>query len=87
MRNNNPRRDGIAAGGTAGKVDRTEFTSPPLPDQAHPDADDLRVERIAAQLEEAEQQRLTDDWIKNSSTPTPTLGTCRRAPFSWTRSM
>jgi hypothetical protein len=26
--------------------------------------DDLRVEHIAAQLEEAEQQRLTDDWIK-----------------------
>jgi hypothetical protein len=77
MTNNNPRRDGIAAG-AAGKVDCTEFTSPPLPDQAHRDADDLRVERIAAQfeeaddlrvehiaaqLEEAEQQRLTDDWI------------------------
>ena len=25
--------------------------------------DDLRVEQIAAQLEEAEQQRLTDCWI------------------------
>ena len=34
MTNNNPRHDGIAAG-AAGKVDRTEFTSPPLPDQAH----------------------------------------------------
>jgi hypothetical protein len=28
------------------------------------DADDLRVEHIVAQLEEAEQQRLADDWIK-----------------------
>ena len=28
------------------------------------DADDLRVEQIAAQLEEAEQQRLTDYWLK-----------------------
>ena len=27
------------------------------------DADDLRVEQIAAQLEEAEQQRLTDCWV------------------------
>jgi len=27
------------------------------------DADDLRVEQIAAQLEEAEQQRLAADWI------------------------
>ena len=59
MTKNNPRRDGIAAG-AAGKVDCTEFTSPPLPDQAHRDADDLRVERIAAQLEEAEQQLLAD---------------------------
>ena len=63
-----PRRDGITAG-AAGKVDLTEFTSPPLPDQAHRDADDLRVERIAAQLEEAEQQRLTDDWIKEQQHP------------------
>jgi hypothetical protein len=61
MRNNNPRRDGIAAG-AAGKVEATEFTSPLLPDQAHPDADDLRVERIAAQLEEAEQKLLSDYW-------------------------
>ena len=60
MTNKNPRRDGITAG-AAGKLDATEFTSPLLPDQA--DADDLRVEHIAAQLEEAEQQRLTDDWI------------------------
>jgi hypothetical protein len=58
----NPRRDGITAG-AAGKVDPTEFTSPPLPDQADRSADDLRVEHIATQLEEAEQQRLTDDWI------------------------
>ena len=28
------------------------------------DADDLRVEHIAAQREGAEQQRLTDDWLK-----------------------
>ena len=63
MTNKNPRRDRITAG-AVGKVDATEIISPPLPDQAHRDADDLRVERIAAQLEEAEQQRLTDDWIK-----------------------
>jgi hypothetical protein len=31
------------------------------------DADDLRVEHIAAQLEEAEQQRLTDDWIERAT--------------------
>jgi hypothetical protein len=31
------------------------------------DADDLRVEQIAAQLEEAEQQRLTDDWIERAT--------------------
>jgi hypothetical protein len=68
MTNKNPRRDRITAG-AAGKVDFTEFTSPPLPDQAHPNADDLRVEHIAAQLEEAEQQRLTDDWIKEQQHP------------------
>jgi hypothetical protein len=61
MTNKNPRRDGITAG-AAGKVDPTEFTSPSLPDQAQSDADDLRVERIAAQLEEAGQQRLTNYW-------------------------
>jgi hypothetical protein len=33
-----------------------------LPTQREPD--DLRVERIAAQLEEAEQQRLTDNWTE-----------------------
>jgi hypothetical protein len=33
------------------------------------DADDLRVERIAAQLEEAEQQRLPDDWIEEQQHP------------------
>jgi len=43
-------------------------TAPPA------DADDLRVEQIAAQLEEAEQQRLTDDWIEEQHTPTSTLG-------------
>jgi hypothetical protein len=64
----NPRRDGITAG-AAGKVDLTEFTSPPLSDQEHRDADDLRVERIAAQLEEAEQQLLADDWIKEQQHP------------------
>ena len=68
MTNKNPRRDRITAG-AVGKVDATEITSPPLPDQAHRDADDLRVERIAAQLEEAEQQRLTDDWIKEQQHP------------------
>jgi hypothetical protein len=57
----NARRDGIAAG-KAGKVNLTEFTAPPLADQAYSDADDLRVERIAAQLEEAGQQRLTNYW-------------------------
>ena len=31
------------------------------------DADDLRVEQIAAQLEEAEQQRLTDYWIQTAT--------------------
>jgi hypothetical protein len=31
------------------------------------DADDLRVEQIAAQLEEAEQQRLTDNWIERAT--------------------
>jgi hypothetical protein len=31
------------------------------------DADDLRVEHIAAQLEEAEQQRLTDYWIEGAT--------------------
>jgi hypothetical protein len=61
----NARRDGIAAG-KAGKVNLTEFTAPPLADQAYSDADDLRVEHIAAQLEEAEQQRLTDDWIASA---------------------
>ena len=30
---------------------------------ANEEADDLRVEQIAAQLEEAEQQRLAADWI------------------------
>jgi hypothetical protein len=33
------------------------------------EADDLRVEAIAAQLEEAEQQRLTDDWIERATEP------------------
>jgi hypothetical protein len=33
------------------------------------DADDLRIEHIAAQLEEAEQRRLTDDWIKGFLPP------------------
>ena len=33
------------------------------------DADDLRVEHIAAQLEEAEQQRLTDDWLEEQEPP------------------
>jgi hypothetical protein len=68
MTNSKPRRDRITAG-AAGKVALTEFTSPPLPDKAHRDADDLRVEHIAAQLEEAEQQRLTDDWIKKQQHP------------------
>ena len=75
MKNQHPRHDGITAGG-AGKVDPTEYTSPPLPDQAHRDADDLRVERIAAQLEEAEQQLLADYWraglggiVKNDTAP------------------
>jgi hypothetical protein len=63
MTNSKPRRDRIAAG-AAGKVDATESASPPLPDQAQCDADDLRVEHIAAQLEEAEQHLITDDWIK-----------------------
>ena len=31
------------------------------------DADDLRVEQIAAQLEEAEQQRFTDYWIERAT--------------------
>jgi hypothetical protein len=31
------------------------------------DADDLRVEHIAAQLEEAEQQSLADDWIERAT--------------------
>ena len=79
MTNNNPRRDGITAG-AAGRVVPTEFTSPPLPDQAHREANDprveriaaqfeeadLRIEQIAAQLEEAEQQRLADYWIANA---------------------
>jgi hypothetical protein len=30
-------------------------------------ADDLRVEQIATQLEESEQQRLTDDWIEEAT--------------------
>jgi hypothetical protein len=36
-------------------------TAPPA------DADDLRVEHITAQLEEAEQQRLTDCWIEKAT--------------------
>jgi hypothetical protein len=78
MKKEDPRRDGTTAG-AKGKVDVTEFTSPPLPDQAHRDADDLRVERIAAQLEEAEQQRLTDDLIKEQQHPD---ADARRSPPS-----
>jgi hypothetical protein len=93
MTNKNPRRDGITAG-AAGKVDVVKLTSPPLPDQAHRDAndlrveriatqfkeaDDLRVEQIAAQLEEAEQQRLTDDLIKEQQHPD---ADARRSPPS-----
>jgi hypothetical protein len=33
------------------------------------DADDLRVDSIAAQLEEVEQQRLTDDWLEEQEHP------------------
>ena len=32
-------------------------------------ADDIRVDSIAAQLEEAEQQRLTDDWLEEQQHP------------------
>ena len=81
MTNKNPRRDGITAG-AAGKLDATEFTSPLLPDQA--DADDLRGEHIAAQLEEAEQQRLTDDWIdwiKEQQHPDADAGHSPPSPF------
>jgi hypothetical protein len=41
-------------------------------------ADELRVEHIAAQLEEAEQQRLTDDWLEEQEAP-------RRRRSAWRR--
>ena len=38
-------------------------------------ADDIRVDSIAAQLEEAEQHRLTDDWLRRAGArTTPTFG-------------
>jgi hypothetical protein len=33
------------------------------------DADDLRVDHIVAQLEEAQEQRLTDDWLEEQEHP------------------
>jgi hypothetical protein len=40
---------------------------------ANEEADDLRVEHIAAQLEEAEQQRVTDDWLEEQEQLDATL--------------
>jgi hypothetical protein len=42
----------------------SEDAASPAGFPAGADAVDLRVDSIAAQLEEAEQQRLTDDWIE-----------------------
>jgi hypothetical protein len=47
-------------------------------------ADDLRVEAIAAQLEEAEQQRLLDHGIEEQST-SPTTGSKSSSPLPTTQ--
>jgi hypothetical protein len=44
---------------------KTTMSIPPwLTHHRRPNTDDIRVGNIAAQLEEAEQKRLTDDWIE-----------------------